>query len=72
MTDNREKRNAQDINYFYDRFVASNIKTELRSNVLGDFLWALRIHHNKLDEEDACNLVDEVSNPNPDLQDENA
>ena len=68
MTDNREKRNAQDINYFFDRFVASNIKTELRSNVLGDFLWCLRIHNNHLDDDDE--VVDEVDNPNPDQQDE--
>lgn len=70
MTDNREKRNAQDINYFFDRFVASNIKTELRSNVLGDFLWVLRIHNNELDDDD--DLVDEIDNPNPDFMDDNA
>lgn len=50
--------------------MASNIKTELRSNVLGDFLWVLRIHNNNLDDDDE--VVDEVDNPNPDLQDENA
>ena len=69
MVDNREKRNAQDINYFYDRFVASNIKTELKSLPLGDFLWVLRIHCNQLDDDDP---IDEIDNPNPDQMDENA
>jgi ERCC4-type nuclease len=54
MVDNREKRNAQDVNYFFDRFEASGIKTELKSLPLGDFLWVLRIrnHDQYIDEDD--------------------
>ena len=46
VVDNREKRNNQDINYFYDRFKASGIKTELKSLPLGDFIWILRLKNN--------------------------
>jgi hypothetical protein len=45
VVDNREKRNANDVNYFYDRFKASGIKIELRSLPLGDFLWIVRVRN---------------------------
>jgi ERCC4-type nuclease len=73
IVDNREKRNNQDINYFYDRFKASGIKTELRSLPLGDFIWILRIKNNQdifYDEPDQNELA-EINNPDPDQQDEN-
>ena len=65
FVDNREKRNASDINYFYERFMASGLKTELRSLPLGDFLWVLRVKNDQLiqmEQED----IEEVANPNPD------
>lgn len=68
VVDNREKRNNQDINYFYDRFKASGIKTELKSLPLGDFIWILRLKNNQdvfYDEPDA-NEIAEINNPDPD------
>ena len=68
IVDNREKRNNQDINYFYDRFKASGIKTELRSLPLGDFIWILRLKNNQdvfYDEPDVNELA-EINNPDPD------
>lgn len=68
VVDNREKRNAQDINYFFDRFIASGIRVEQRSLPLGDFLWILRVHHS----EQTLNAdVTEVDNPNPDQATDN-
>lgn len=72
IVDNREKRNNQDINYFYDRFVASGLKTELRSLPLGDFLWVLRVKNTENDDDDDPAAVAEINNPDPDQQDENA
>ncbi len=69
MVDNREKRNNNDINYFFERFQASNIRSELKSLPLGDFLWILRIKNNRTFFED--NTIDEILNPNPDIKDEN-
>lgn len=43
IVDNREKRAATDLNYFYDKLIANNIKSELRSLPLGDFCWVLRL-----------------------------
>jgi hypothetical protein len=73
VVDNREKRNNQDINYFYDRFKASGIKTELKSLPLGDFIWILRMKNNQdvLYEEPDANELAEINNPDPDLLDEN-
>ena len=73
IVDNREKRNNQDINYFYDRFKASGIKTELKSLPLGDFIWILRIRNNQdiFYEEPDENELAEINNPDPDQQDEN-
>ena len=65
IVDNREKRNNQDINYFYDRFLASGIKTELKSLPLGDFLWVLRIKNDLDDYIDEDELA-EIHNPDPD------
>ena len=76
VVDNREKRNANDINYFHDRFQASGIKMELRSLPLGDFLWILRVrNHSTFDGHDAYIDDDEVAetqNPDLDAADENA
>lgn len=74
VVDNREKRNNQDINYFYDRFKASGIKTELKSLPLGDFIWILRLKNNQdvIYEEPDANELAEINNPDPDQQDENA
>lgn len=69
MVDNREKRNNSDINYFFERFQANNIRSELKSLPLGDFLWILRIKNNRTIFED--NTIDEIYNPNPDIKDEN-
>lgn len=68
IVDNREKRNNQDINYFYDRFKASGIKTELKSLPLGDFIWVLRIRNNQdiFYEEPDENELAEINNPDPD------
>jgi len=43
FVDNREKRSNADINYFFDRFKASGLKTELKTLPLGDFLWVIRL-----------------------------
>lgn len=64
IVDNREKRNNQDVNYFYDRFLASGIKTELKSLPLGDFLWVLRIKNDLDDYEEEG--IEEINNPDPD------
>ena len=43
IVDNREKRSATDLNYFFDKLYANNIRCELRSLPLGDFVWTVRI-----------------------------
>lgn len=50
IVDNREKRNATDLNYFFDKLRANNIASELRSLPLGDFVWVIRMRNdaNKL------------------------
>jgi len=74
VVDNREKRNANDVNYFFDRFKASGIKIELRSLPLGDFLWIVRVRNSFegqdtwIDEDEVC----ETNNFDPDQMDENA
>lgn len=67
FVDNREKRSNADINYFFDRFKASGLKTELKTLPLGDFLWVIRLQ-NEQGYEDAVDPdpVEEVANPNPD------
>ena len=52
MVDNREKRNNTDVNYFYDRFCASGLMTEIRTLPLGDFLWIIRIKNEAVDKEE--------------------
>ena len=74
MVDNREKRNNNDVNYFYDRFCTSGLKTELRTLPLGDFIWTIRIRNDEFEDEIVGESalgdeVEEVNNPNPDEQD---
>ena len=45
IVDNREKRNATDLNYFFDKLRANKITAELRSLPLGDFVWVIRIRN---------------------------
>lgn len=72
FVDNREKRSNSDINYFYDRFKASGLKTELKTLPLGDFLWVIRLHNEAGYEDDIENdLLEEINNPNLDDLDEN-